>query len=690
MFARKAFALSVAITIACLVVSAGCAPSPQAAGAAAVKATNPRLSQSWYFAEGTTRSGFTEYVCILNPSSTPGTANFSYLFASGEALDKQYALPPDSRTTIGVNAEVPPESDVSISISTDIPVLAERPMYFTYDGDRSGGHDVVGATAPLPEWHFAEGTTRDGFDTYVCLQNPGPEDAKARLDYYLASGRTETRDVVVKARSRNTIATHEGGPGIGRHNDESGDFSLRVKTAEDTSIVAERVSYFNYRPYVSGGHAAMGTSAPMSEWYFAEGTTRDGFDTYLCLSNPGAEDAKVKITYFCGDGTAVERKDLKVAKRSRRTVTCHDESVGIGRHDTSRGDFSSLVESTNGVPVLAERPMYYTYRPFWAGGSDAAGLPEPSDEWYFAEGTTRHGYDTYLTIANPGRDEALVDITYFLGDGQQVEKAGVEIAPRSRFTVAVHADDLGIGRRDGQGGDVSTRIRSSNGVPVVAERPMYFSWRWRTMDQRAIASAWGWGNLTHGNRSRPLVALTFDCENGPGSTSTLLDVLDRKEVKATCFLLSNVAHSTGIPTRIAAAGHEFGNHGTTHAQFTKISADRVAWELANVDSTVNAETGMSTRPYFRFPYGEMNAGLVNLVNSLGYLSMYWSVDPQEWRGTATVQGVIDNVVGNSGPGSIVLMHDDAKTIAAIAAIIDGLRAKGLIPVTLTELLYPGP
>jgi len=36
----------------------------------------------------------------------------------------------------------------------------------------SGGHCVTGVTAPATDWHFAEGTTREGFDEWLCLQNP--------------------------------------------------------------------------------------------------------------------------------------------------------------------------------------------------------------------------------------------------------------------------------------------------------------------------------------------------------------------------------------------------------------------------------------------------------------------------------------------------------------------------------------
>jgi peptidoglycan/xylan/chitin deacetylase (PgdA/CDA1 family) len=374
---------------------------------------------------------------------------------------------------------------------------------------------------------------------------------------------------------------------------------------------------------------------------------------------------------------------------SRFTVAAHDDSLGIGRHDDESGDFSLEVSSPL-VPVVAERTCYFTYKPFWSGGTDVVGATAPATDWYFAEGCTRQGFDTYLCIANPGEQNALVDVTYYRGGGQTDTKAGIAVGAHSRLTIPVHEGALGIGRRDDASGDVSMKVSSTNGVGVVAERPMYFADRWRTMDRNAIAASWNWGHLTHGNRSRPWAAITVDCENSAGNTSRILDVLEQKGAKATCFLLANVAAHPDVLVRMANDGLEMGNHGATHAQFTKISAAQVERELATTEAEVENATGLTTKPYFRFPYGETNAGLVRQVNSLGYLSMYWSVDPQEWRSTNSLAYVINNVLTTTGPGSIVLLHDDAKSIAALPSIIDGLRARGLTLVTLSDLLYPGP
>lgn len=687
---KNAPALAIAVALLCCLVLP-CAANAAVNGGSDVMGCSTGPARTWYFAEGTTRPGFTEYLCVLNPGANAATAEFAYMPAGGATIERSYHLAPFSRTTVRVNDEVPAGSDVSIRIDSSRPVVAERPMYFRYKGAWDGGHAVVGVSAPASEWYFAEGTTRAGFDSYLCLQNPGRTDALVRLDYFLGDGTTRTRrNIRVGAASRFTVAVHEEPLGIGRHDDESGDFSVKVSTAGETPLVAERAMYFNYKPYLTGGHDVFGATAPRADWFFAEGTTRPGFDTYLCISNPGGVDAKVNVSYYCGDGRQVEKSGLAVKPGSRLTVPAHEEPLGIGRHDDAHGDFSARVRSTNGAPIVVERPSYFFYRPFWSGGHDVMGAESPMPEWYFAEGCTRQGFDTYLCLANPSGNKAVVNISYYRGDNQVEAREGIEVEAKSRRTVAVHEVAEGIGRRDDGGGDVSVKVSSANGVPVVAERPMYFAGRWRTMDRAAIAGAWGWGDRTRGSGRRPEVAITIDCENN-ANADRLMDILQQKGFPATFFLLDQIVTSQPlVVTRMAFDGHEIGNHGVTHSQFTRLSASQVVWELETVESHVNALTGFTTRPYFRFPYGERSSGLVSQVNGLGYFSMYWSVDPQEWRDSNTVGAVVNNVVSTSGPGAIILMHDSAKTIAALPSIIDGLVARGLKPVTLTELMFPGP
>ncbi|MDY6794089.1 MAG: hypothetical protein SWK76_02225, partial [Actinomycetota bacterium] len=57
------------------------------------------------------------------------------------------------------------------------------------------------------------------------------------------------------------------------------------------------------------------------------------------------------------------------------------------------------------VGVLAAPGAYASSYP-WPGGHDSPGVTSPSERWYFAEGCTRSGFDTWLCVANPGDDTA--------------------------------------------------------------------------------------------------------------------------------------------------------------------------------------------------------------------------------------------------------------------------------------------
>ena len=422
--------------------------------------------RTWYFAEGTTRPGFEEWLCIANPNAEPATANLTYMLSTGENIAKSYQLAPSSRSTVDVRSDVPAGSDVSVSIAATLPVVAERPMYFRYNGTVTGGHDVVGASAPRRAWYFAEGTCRPGFDSYLCMQNPASQKAHVTITYMLGDGTTRTRAEDVGANSRLTVCAAET---LGTGDDAAHDFSCSIETDSAAGIVAERPMYFNYKGAWTGGHDVMGAAAPGLDFYFAEGTCRPGFDPYLCIQNPGAEDARIQVTYMLGDGNRKE-KLLDVPKHSRKTIEVMSD---LGRGDDPAHDFSCRVQSLNGQPIVAERPMYFNYKGVWTGGHDVVGATTPASSFFFAEGTCRPGFDPYICIQNPGAEGADVTITYLLGDGNNRQQV-VALAPGSRSTVYVKNT---LGEANDTAHDFSCRVEAAGGAGIVCERPMYFSYR---------------------------------------------------------------------------------------------------------------------------------------------------------------------------------------------------------------------
>ena len=177
------------------------------------------------------------------------------------------------------------------------------------------------------------------------------------------------------------------------------------------------------------------------------------------------------------------------------------------------------------------------------------------------------------------------------------------------------------------------------------------------------------------------VALTFD--DGPGRlTGRLLDDLAAADVPATFFVLgTSVRVAPDVVRRMVAEGHEVGNHTYDHLQLTKLGAEQQRAQVARTASVL-ADAGV-TATVFRPPYGSHDATTREVV---GLPVILWDVDTLDWK-TRSTEATVASAVGDARAGSIVLMHDiHEPTVAAVPAIVAGLREKGFTLVTVSQLL----
>jgi hypothetical protein len=337
---------------------------------------------AFYFAEGTCRPGFDPYLTIQNPGAATANIKITYMKGDGTTQEQTTTITAHTRSTITVK-QILGEGDnaahdfsCKIESTNGVNIVAERPMYFNYKPGQlnwNGGHDVVGAIMAYPNFFFAEGTCRPGFDPYLTIQNPGAVNANVTITYMKGDGTTQNQTVTVNAHTRSTVTVKQI---LGEGNDAAHDFSCSVVCTNGVNIIAERPMYFSYKPGElnwTGGHDTVGAFAPGVSFFFAEGTCRPGFDPYLTVQNPGATAADVKITYMKGDGTTQDQT-INVPAHARSTVTVKQT---LGQGDDAAHDFSCLVTSTNAQNIIAERPMYFNYRPGvlnWTGGTDVVGL----------------------------------------------------------------------------------------------------------------------------------------------------------------------------------------------------------------------------------------------------------------------------------------------------------------------------
>ena len=181
------------------------------------------------------------------------------------------------------------------------------------------------------------------------------------------------------------------------------------------------------------------------------------------------------------------------------------------------------------------------------------------------------------------------------------------------------------------------------------------------------------------------VAITYD--DGPGAeTNRLLDKLKAKNAHASFMVIAPSAEQhPELLKRMKAEGHTIGNHTKSHRQLNTLSPAQVSQEIDAGNAAIKKATGQSTR-WVRPPYGATNATVDQVTRDKGVSQALWDVDTVDWKDRNS-EHVCSSAVQGARAGSIVLMHDiHPTTVDAADCVIDGLRAKGLEPVSLDRLL----
>jgi peptidoglycan/xylan/chitin deacetylase (PgdA/CDA1 family) len=225
--------------------------------------------------------------------------------------------------------------------------------------------------------------------------------------------------------------------------------------------------------------------------------------------------------------------------------------------------------------------------------------------------------------------------------------------------------------------------------PSVAERAADEA----KAEERAINSVLAYTPFVRsGGESGNEVALTFD--DGPGPyTQQLVATLDRLHAHATFFAIGDQEQyfSAGTVAEVNS-GDVIGDHTESHPMMASLSPHDQHEELFEQMAHIELVGGRRPR-LFRPPYGSFNATTFRELHHLRLLMVLWSVDTSDYTLPGT-QAIVQAALAGAKPGAIILMHDGggnrSETIAALPAIIRGLRKRGLHPVTVPRLLQDDP
>ena len=198
--------------------------------------------------------------------------------------------------------------------------------------------------------------------------------------------------------------------------------------------------------------------------------------------------------------------------------------------------------------------------------------------------------------------------------------------------------------------------------------------------------------VIRGGQDHPAVALTLDGGSVATYTSAMLETLREHEVRITIFITGQFAERyPELVHEMIADGHEIGNHSYAHPDFTELDDDTIRRELARTEEIIMQVAGISTKPWFRAPYGARNPHVVDVVAREGYRSIYWTIDTIDWREDATPALIMQRIRDRLDNGVIILAHlGSYQTMEALPDILTELKEGGYRIVTVSELLYPPP
>lgn len=189
----------------------------------------------------------------------------------------------------------------------------------------------------------------------------------------------------------------------------------------------------------------------------------------------------------------------------------------------------------------------------------------------------------------------------------------------------------------------------------------------------------GIGAAIRGRTGRK-IALTFDDGPDPLYTPRLLDLLKRKGIKATFFVLGSKAEQyPELTRRIYMEGHQIGIHNYTHLPNWLMSPRRVReMHVQRTADIVERITG--ERPtFYRPPWGILNVGDLFTLRKT-YRIVLWSVMGRDWGRARKSKPLKERILSQLEPGSIILLHDSGDTWGAVP------DAPGRMIASLEEVL----
>jgi peptidoglycan/xylan/chitin deacetylase (PgdA/CDA1 family) len=198
--------------------------------------------------------------------------------------------------------------------------------------------------------------------------------------------------------------------------------------------------------------------------------------------------------------------------------------------------------------------------------------------------------------------------------------------------------------------------------------------------------------ITHVETDKPLLAITFDACATPGGSygfdRDVFDIVNSQHVPITVFVSGRWVDTHGDEMIDLSQDPlvEFGDHSYDHPHMTRVTPERMGAELDRTEAAL-ARYGRRAVA-FRPPFGEWNQRLVEVARAHGLSTVTWDVVSGDPSAHVTTEGMVQAVLNQAKPGSIIVFHINGRgrrTHEALPPILTALRERGFRFVTLTAL-----
>lgn len=421
---------------------------------AAALSPMPRVGRSaaatWYCAAGTAQPGaaFNAAVVMANAGDRNVQGTLTWIPTPGEPVTIPFQVPPYAQVSLTPDAVRAPVVSAIVELEAG-DVAVEHAI-----SGPAGSSVAPCASEASSTWYLGQGVTERDAREVLALFNPFPDTAVVDIDFATDQGRAQPRDVQglpIPARSTTFVNVQD----IVRRRA----VVAAAVVARTGRLVVDRIQAFDGSAGRAGVSLAVAAATPATNWRFPDGLYQLGLAEQWHVYNPTDQEATVTLTITPVLGDAPEPVEVAVPRRAVATVDAGDAKVPGGVAH------SSVVSSSNGVPVVVERTMDARRPAPRVGWSTMLGAPDTASRWLFPAGEANGNTDEWIVVSNPGDSPVTVSLAALAGGFQLPIENATDLAVGPNGRLAVRLGDH-INRSP-----LPILVLSSG--PVVVERDAY-------------------------------------------------------------------------------------------------------------------------------------------------------------------------------------------------------------------------